>query len=147
MKQRGIRIGELLVLEGFLTKAQLDVALGIQKETGEFLGQTLIKNKMVTEVQIATVLSRQFEMPYCELNFDEIDWAVAAHFSGLMNGQLCFPFEQDSDSVMVAIANPLDALAVSQIEAGVRGRTVQLALSTETAIKKAIHEFRRRSLS
>lgn len=146
MKQRGIKIGEVLVLEGVLKKEQLDAALQIQKTTGDFLGDILVKRKWASEDQISAALSKQFDIPFCALNFDKIDWEVVKEHELLLVEKNCFPFSQDGDSITVMIFNPLDALTISQIESQVGGRAVNLVLSTKTQIGEAIKEFKRRSL-
>lgn len=146
MRQRGIRLGEVLVLEGYLTKQQLDYALEIQKDSGLFLGDILVKNKMILELQLATSLSKQFDIPFIALNFEEIDWEVPQHYTALIADQNCFPCAQDSASITVTIYNPLDAWTISQIESFSKGRSVKLVLSTKTKIHDAIRELRRRAL-
>ncbi len=145
MKQRGIRIGEVLVLEGLITSEQLTLALKIQKETGDFLGDVLVKRKWISENQLSTALSQQFDIPFCSLDFDQIDWSVPQHYASLIAEKNCFPMAHDSASVTVAISNPLDAWTMSQIEIQSRGREVKLILATKTRIGEVIAELRKRS--
>ncbi len=147
MKQRGIKIGEVLVLEGVLKKEQLDAVLEIQKATGEFLGDILVKRKWASEGQIAAALSQQFDIPFCPLAFDEIDWDVARQYELMITDSNCFPISQDSDSITVVIFNPLDALTISHIESRAGGLIFKLVMSTKTQIAEAIKEFKRRSLT
>ncbi len=147
MKQRSIKIGEVLFLEGLLTKQQLAIALDIQKKTGEFLGDILVKNKMISESELAISLSKQFEIPFTPLNFDEIDWEVPRHFVTLLADQNCFPYAQDSASITTTIHNPLDAWMISQIESSANGRSVKFTLSTKTKIQEAINELRKRAFN
>lgn len=146
MKQRSIRIGEVLVLEGLITADQLVLALKIQKETGDFLGDVLVKRKWISENQLSTALSQQFDIPFCSLDFDQIDWSVPQHYPSLIAEQNCFPIAHDSSSVTVAISNPLDAWTMSQVELQSRGRDVKLVLATKTQIRAVIDELRKRSL-
>ena len=146
MKQRGIKIGEVLVLEGLLTKAQLDSALEIQRATKEFFGDILVKRKWVSESQLSTALSRQFDIPFSLLKFDEIDWEVAKQYESLLTEKNCFPCAQDSESVTVAIFNPLDDWTMSEIESQSGGRIVKLVVSTKTQITEAIKEHKKRSI-
>ncbi len=65
-----IRIGELLVDAGLLTRTQLDQALKEQSHQGaggKRLGQLIVSMQLVNEVQLARVLSQQLAVPWVSL--------------------------------------------------------------------------------
>lgn len=141
-----MKLGEILVMDGLLSNDQLNLALEIQKKTGEFFGNILTKKNWVTESQLLRALGKQFDIPYASLDFDEIDWTAPAHYVSSLMGEHCFPFREDKGSVGVAISNPLDVWTISLIESHAKGRQVRLFLSPQSKIDMAINEFRRRSL-
>jgi len=141
------KIGEILVRQGLLSSGKLELALEIQKTSGEFFGSVVIKKGWVTESQFLSALSKQYDIPYLEIQLDDVDWDVATqHVSALMAGG-CFPFRQDQGSVSVAISNPLDAWTMSLIESKSRGRVISLFLTTQSKIDQLVFEFRKIAIS
>lgn len=53
------RIGEILILKGLITKQDLRKALSVQKDSNLQLGQILIRERIISQRQLATVLARQ----------------------------------------------------------------------------------------
>ena len=51
-----MRLGDLLIAAGTITRQQLDDALTLQKQTGERLGDVLIENGTITERQLIDAL-------------------------------------------------------------------------------------------
>lgn len=51
-----MRLGDLLVQEAIITEAQLQQALGEQRNTGKKLGRTLIDLQSITEHQLLQFL-------------------------------------------------------------------------------------------
>ncbi len=56
-------IGQILLAQGVLSKAQLDKALELQQSTGGRLGRILVKMGVVTEGQLARALAQQWKTP------------------------------------------------------------------------------------
>jgi hypothetical protein len=59
-----VRLGEILVKEGFLTDQELRHAISFQKTSGKRLGEALVTLRMITEEQLAEVLGRQLGIPF-----------------------------------------------------------------------------------
>ncbi|MCQ2121226.1 MAG: Flp pilus assembly complex ATPase component TadA [Fibrobacter sp.] len=68
-----MRIGEMLLAQGYITKEQLDEALENQKATGKRLGRTLVDLGFMPEERLIEILSRQYEVPYVKLENFAID--------------------------------------------------------------------------
>ena len=62
-----INLGDLLVENGDITKAQLKETLKLQKRSGKLLGEVLVEEGIVSAETIAHALSTQYNMPYVEL--------------------------------------------------------------------------------
>ena len=58
------RLGELLVLDGYLSPYELRQALAISKETGKRLGRVLVDEQMVERVVIRQTLFEQFALRF-----------------------------------------------------------------------------------
>lgn len=68
-----MRIGEMLLAQGYITQEQLDKALETQKTTGKRLGRTLVDMGYMPEERLIEILSRQFEVPYVKLDNFNVD--------------------------------------------------------------------------
>ncbi len=68
-----MRIGEMLLSQGYIQQDQLDKALETQKTTGKRLGRTLVDLGYMPEERLVEILSRQFEVPYVKLENFVID--------------------------------------------------------------------------
>lgn len=137
------RLGEALIGKGLITEAQLQDALREQGLTKEFLGAILLKRKLIMEKDLLEVLSEQFNIPYVRLQDQAIDRSVARRFTtSLLLDHKCFPIRQDDYSVTVAITNPLNAWAVSELEKEAEGRKVKLILVSEGEMMVALRRHR-----
>ena len=71
-----VRIGELLLEEGLITKEQLVRALADQKATGQLLGQMLIEQGLITAPVLVRVLAQHLGVRGCQLRHGLIDPAL-----------------------------------------------------------------------
>ena len=132
-------LGELLVSRGLLKDWQLAAALQEQTSTKEFLGHLLVRKGWITEEVLLEALGEQLGIPYVRLDQEPIDWTVTRAFSpDLLKERVCFPFRLTDQGIMIAIANPLDVLAVSELEQVARPQHVQLVLASSQSIRAAI---------
>ena len=76
-----MRIGEMLMAQGYITEAQLDKALEQQKVTGQRLGKTLVSLGFMPEEKLIEILSIQFEIPYVSLSNFSFDPDVVKYLS------------------------------------------------------------------
>jgi type II secretory ATPase GspE/PulE/Tfp pilus assembly ATPase PilB-like protein len=69
-----VKLGEVLIEKGLLTKERLELSLAHQKVTGSLLGETLIKLGFVSSAEIARTLAEKSGIPFinlAEYNFSE----------------------------------------------------------------------------
>jgi type IV pilus assembly protein PilB len=145
-KQPMKRIGQLLLERGLITQRQLDEALAQQKESQEFLGQILVKRGLITADQLVPVFADQFGMAYEHVHPEEVDWALVRQYpASLLSAGTCLPIRGDDFTITVAIANPLDAWSLSDIErAGVR--KIRPVLVLERELRAVVTAYRQRLL-
>ena len=133
------RLGELLIEKGLLSQAQLAAALQEQRASKEFLGALCVRKGWVSEDALLDALAEQFGMPRVHLDQERLDGNVAKHFSpALLKDHHCVPLRLEGQAVVVAIANPLDAWAVSELEHAAGFRKVQLVLASKQDIDAAV---------
>ena len=147
MKKPTVRLGELLVQRKLIAPAQLDAALADQRLSKEFLGAILVRRGLIKPDDLLRVLSEQFDLPCERLQVEQTDWRVAKQFpaSAFADGT-CFPIRADGQSVTVAIANPLNAWALSTMEKAAGFRKVVPVLVTEQDLRDVLEAYRRQSL-
>ncbi len=58
------RLGEILVEEGYISRADLDTALHEQKTSGGLIGEVMTSMGLVTEWEVAKCLVAQFQLPF-----------------------------------------------------------------------------------
>ena len=71
-----LRVAELLVRGGVVSREQLQTALDREKKNGSILVQELVHLGFTTEEQLTQFLAKQFSIEKIELNDGEIDDSV-----------------------------------------------------------------------
>lgn len=133
------KIGEILVEDGLLSKAQLEEALAFQKENGGLIGKILIDKKYVDEDSLIGALGKQFRVPYIPLK----NYSINPDMAGMLTAEFCHEntavaFDCDSKKVYVALADPLNDAAVEKIRT-LTGRIPQVFLARISEILNAIY--------
>ena len=133
------RIGEILIEDGLLSKAQLEEALAFQKEKGGLIGKILIEKKFVDEESLVGALGKQFKVPYIPLK----NYAINPDMAGMLSADFCHEntvvaFDCDAKKVYVAVSDPMSAEAVEKIRT-LTGRIPQVFLARISEILNAIY--------
>ncbi len=140
-------LGELLMQKGWINRAQLDVALAEQRRTKEFLGALLVRKGWLREDQFLQTLAEQFDMAYANLDHEAMDPALAGRFPPtLLKERGCLPLRVVGSEVLVAIANPLDVWAISELERAAGFRKVRLVLASASQIESARVRLERQAM-
>ena len=135
------RLGELLIETGLLSKAKLQEALRLQRNTGKRLGQVLIDMGFISEEEMAFALAMQLKIPFVDLRDLSIDEEVMEIIpESLCRRFMCIPIERLNNVLHVAMADPLDLNMIKELQF-VTGFSVQPAISTATQIMECIQEY------
>ncbi len=140
-----IRIGELLVTNGIITKEQLLSALAIQKKTGGKLGNTLIEHGFVSAQLFHEFLASQHNLPFIDLKHYQYSPEVvellpetyARRFRAMV-------INKEPTHVLVGVADPTDLFAYDELTK-ILNRNVKLAVVNETELLKALDTVYRRT--
>jgi len=112
-----MRIGDLLIREGLITKEQLEKALQEQKQNGTRVGYNLVKLGFVPEIELTKTLAKQFKMPAVDLSKFEVDPKVAKLIPGEMAiKNLVLPLKRDGRTLTVAMADPTNMGVVEDLK-------------------------------
>lgn len=112
------RLGEMLVRKGFISSDALDKALDVQRtlRADTYLGEILVREKVLTEEQLATTISRQYKIPFLRIdNYDikkEVLDLVPANDARRLRA---IPIDKLGRILSVAMVNPLDESGVAEL--------------------------------
>ena len=111
------RLGAILLQLGYVSDTDLQKALEKHSELGGRLADILIDNGIVNERRIARAIEDELGYPLVNLTMLEPDPEVTALIDGNKAQELAaFPFKLENDKLRVAFIDPLNTMAIEQIE-------------------------------
>ncbi|MCX7982047.1 MAG: ATPase, T2SS/T4P/T4SS family [Syntrophales bacterium] len=134
-----IRVGDLLIEEGLITKEQLEHALAEQeKGRRKKLGELLIEKGLITEEQLVRVLAQKFRMPIVDLEreipnphaLETVPFEIAQRLK-------VFPLLDDGTKLVVATWEPTNYSIYDYLRF-YTGRRIELVATTRKQIEDAI---------
>lgn len=141
-----MRLGLVLCEDGAITPRDLDRALARQAETGEKLGEVLVKLGLTDEASIARALSRQLRLTVTLLTGPGPEPALLERLTPewALERQ-CLPLRTDGRAITVAMTDPLNLTTINELEATF-GAAVAPVLTTPAALRRAIAAHYRDSM-
>lgn len=138
------RMGELLVAAGVISNDQLDAALREQQTAwNRHLGSVLVDLGFVSEDTVAQALAAQINVPYVRLIHEPPrPEALALLSRALAHHHTCVPLRFEREVLVVAMANPMDLVAIDDIELATR-RTIKPVVASAAEIKAALKQHYR----
>ncbi|MEK6697965.1 MAG: ATPase, T2SS/T4P/T4SS family [Nitrospirota bacterium] len=134
-------LGEMLVAAGLIKDEQLKKALEEQKKRGGKVGEVLVDLGFITEINLASFLGRQLNIPYIEIEKQLVDTETVRLIPAAMARRLvAIPLYKDGDAVVVAAADPLNIFCIDDITKATC-RLVRQVVATRSDILKAIDRY------
>jgi chromosome segregation ATPase len=111
-------MGEILVDAGIISGQQLESALEEQRTAKKRrLGSILVEKGLIREEIVAQVVAAQLNLPFVRLSETPIQRGAVALLDGrLATHHMCFPIAATSAEATIAMANPLDLIAIEDLE-------------------------------
>lgn len=110
------RMGDILKAEQIVTEQQIEQALPIAKQKGKKLGEVLVELGYTTEEAIASALARQLNIETISLAGVHLDDTVLNLVNGnILRKHMMVPIEFDENNmnvIRVAMTDPMDMLAL-----------------------------------
>ncbi|HPH96019.1 MAG TPA: glycosyltransferase family 2 protein [Anaerolineaceae bacterium] len=134
-------LGTYLLMEGLITRAQLNRALDLAKRTGVRVGRAMLSLRYVTQKQLYQFIAAQSHLPFVDLQETEIDETTARMIPEEMareNGML--PIQQTEERVTLAITDPLDESVLSTAK-GLLKRPVEPVIVSESDLDLALEKI------
>lgn len=137
-----LRIGELLVKAGILSRPQLEEALNAQLIYGGKLGTNLVEHGFVSEEFLTSFLSKQCNVPAVDsetLNDipQEVIEAIPRELAGRHR---VVPFRMDKRRLDLALIDPTNLKAIDEV-AFKSGRMVRPHVAAEVAILRCLERY------
>ncbi len=135
---KNIKVGELLLEKGVISKEQLDQALTLQKSSKQRLGEILIDLEYVTEDEILTVVSQRLSIPKVSLDSLVIEPSLLQIVPvNIARRYTLIPIFSMGNSITLAMEDPLNIIAIDEINFLTK-LTVNRAIASRKEILNAI---------
>jgi len=137
-----LKIGEVLLESGDITKQQLEQALELQKTSTKKkrLGEVLLEYKIVEEGKMLSALAKRLNLKYVTVNDQPIDLkAVGTVPRAVAHKYAILPIGLDGSVLRVLMNDPLDYYAIEDIKF-LTGMQIEVAVCKKNEIIKAINE-------
>ena len=136
-----LRIGEILVEDGYVTEAQIEQALAAQKDSGKKLGDLLVDLGFIREQDLMLALQKRLNVPIVQLQNHpvSIDAVKLVPEDVALKYQL-LPIQAEGGVLTVATNNPLDFYAFEEL-ALITGMRVEPVLATKQDLTVAIQRY------
>ncbi len=136
------RLGDILQDNGLLDEQQLQKGLEMQRNSGEKLGEALVKLKIVTSEQIANALSEH-------LGVERVNFArryIPSETVKLVPEEILkefkiMPIELNGSNLTVAMVDPLNILIIDRLQE-ITGFSITPLIATSSEIDEAIQRTR-----
>ncbi len=144
-KTERLRLGDVLVQQGLISKEQLQQVLLTQRKSGKKLGRQLVESGMITEELLADGLARQLRIPFVNLK----NFAFRAEVVKLLPEAAARRFralalDDKGDSLLVALSDPLDLFAFDELTRLLK-RRISIAAVPESQLTLAFDRLYRRT--
>lgn len=111
------KLGQILIQAGLVDEHQLEIALNEQKRTGARLGDALRDLGFVTADAVSKALAQQSGIEHIDLERTELRPEAAKRVpEDLARRVVCVPVDVDAETIMVAMHNPTDIVAIDEIQ-------------------------------
>jgi type IV pilus assembly protein PilB len=132
-------LGDIFVRDGLVEVEALEAALTEQRASGLRLGEVLVERGLVTRTQVARVLAEQHELPFIELAESDLELDAATLLPEDLARRYCaLPVSVEPDgALLVAVADPTNVLHSDELRLAL-GVPLRFGVAAPDAIDAAI---------
>jgi len=133
-------IGEILQEDFEIAAAQIETALTDQQQSGNRLGEVLLKKKVLTQDVLARALAVQQDLTYLKTLPEQssLEDLLALIPIGFSKENKVFPVERRNGRLLVAMADPLDSGPLNDLGV-LTGEIIEPCIATSEEILRAIN--------
>ncbi|MDQ1256836.1 MAG: type pilus assembly protein PilB [Candidatus Hydrogenedentes bacterium] len=135
-------LADILVDQGIVTREQIAGVMEDQRRMPQrSLAAFLIEKGMATETEVTKALASSCDVPIVQLSKEKVDPEVVRLLSDrLAKLHTCIPLRTEGNKLVLAMANPVDLVAVEDIER-TTNLTVEPVAATPSEIQSAIAQY------
>lgn len=144
MKTSNLKLGELLLYSGKITKEQLNKALKEQDRSNEKIGEILVNKGYVSKKDIIEVLEFQLGIPHVDLNKYIIKPEVVLQIpENIARRYDLIAIDLKENLLIVAMADPLNIFAIDDIKL-YTNYEIQPVISDKDSIRSNMDKYYRK---
>ena len=115
-KAGGDKLGETLLAQGKITRAQLDEALSVRRHDQRQLGQILLSAGCVSPADLAMALAQRLRLRYVEITEKDVDRSVTTVVeSKVLRKHNMLPLRIEGGRLVVAMSDPTNFYAIEDL--------------------------------
>jgi len=135
------RIAEALIKKGLIAKVDLDKAIALQKEKGGKLGDILIEEGLLDKEHLASILSQELGIPIINLARYKVDPSVIKMIpKKIAMHHRILPISKMGNILTMAMVDPLNVLAIDDIKT-LTGFRIGPVVTTDKDMDDAIEKY------
>ena len=136
-------LGQILLEMTSLSEEALENALDVQKQRGGRIGEVLVSLKLVTEEDVYLALGRQMDMPFwSKIEEQKIDLdllrAVPINFA---KKHTIIPLSLDGEVILVATADPLNLASLDDLQLLLKQPMQPILVRPSTIVQAINHAY------
>lgn len=132
------KLGQLLMQQKLLTHQQLQAALDWQQQVpGQKIGQILVQQGYISEEDLLNILQEKLNIPQAYIPLRVSSEVLGLISEVTMRRLKAFPMVKDGQQLTVAMADPLDMLAIDYLQQ-ITNLDIKPFLTTEGQLEAAI---------
>ena len=141
MVETRVRLGDILIDNGYITEDQLDVSIKAQKNNkSKRLGEIMMELGFISEDQLLKALSKRLDIKFIDFNDIKLNKTIVE----ILPKRVCLKYnmiviESTGGSVTLAINDPLDLYAIEDVKSQL-GVQCKLVLARKSQIGDAINK-------
>lgn len=141
MQKSNLKLGELLLFAGKISKEQLNDALEDQKTTKMKLGEIIVDKGWLNLDEIVDTLELQLGFPKVDLSKYEINSNIVTLIpESIVKKYKLIAIDKKDDSLVVAMADPLNFFAIDDVKLYTKMSVIP-CLATITDVDRAIEKY------
>jgi len=141
IEKKNKKLGEILLEYGMVSPEKLEKALKVQKEKDKRIGQILMELNLVTQDQINWVLCKQLDIPYVQIEIEQLDLALLKNFPEyLIKNYRLVPLIEMNNTLVIAMADPTDDEAIQRVITSTK-RNIDIVFASFQNITEIIHHI------
>jgi len=131
--------GDWLIQQDCITHEQLDAALEDQKKNGGRIGQSMVRLKLLSDIELTKQLAAYLNFEYISLaDLSVLDKDVTRRVPENIAKRFgVLAIEETQEHVIVAMSDPLDVIAVDTVSVKLK-RPIKTVLASDSEVKRAI---------